>query len=82
MAKTKIDRITEKFSQLVIKLEVMARDTESVRSVCMETLADARHNDLRSRDGYLYAARSMSTKNFYGYKWSTLNKNRKTDRGR
>ena len=62
MAKTKIDRITEKFSQLVIKLEVMARDTESVRSVCMETLADARHNDLRSRDGYLYAARSMSTK--------------------
>ena len=62
MAKTKIDRITEKFSQLVIKLEVMARDTESVRSVCMETLSDARHNDLRSRDGYLYAARSMSTK--------------------
>ena len=62
MAKTKVGRITEKFTQLVIKLEVMARDTESVRSVCMETLADARHNDLRSRDGYLYAARSMSTK--------------------
>lgn len=62
MAKAKIDRITEKFTQLVIKLEVMARDTESVREVCMETLSDARHNDLRSRDGYLYAARSMSTK--------------------
>lgn len=62
MAKTKIDRITEKFLQLVIKLEVMARDTESVRSVYQKTLADARHNDLRSRDGYLYAARSMSTK--------------------
>ena len=62
MAKTKVGRITEKFTQLVIKLEVMARDTESVRSVCMETLSDARHNDLRSRDGYLYAARSMSTK--------------------
>lgn len=62
MAKTKIDRITEKFTRLVIKLEVMARDTESVRSVYQKTLADARHNDLRSRDGYLYAARSMSTK--------------------
>ena len=62
MAKAKIDRITEKFTQLVIKLEVMARDTESVREVCMETLSDARHNDLRSRDGYLYAARSMSIK--------------------
>ena len=62
MAKAKIDRITEKFTQLVIKLEVMARDTESVREVCMETLSDTRHNDLRSRDGYLYAARSMSTK--------------------
>ena len=62
MAKTKMDRITEKFTRLVIKLEVMARDTESVREVCMKTLSDARHNDLRSRDGYLYAARSMSTK--------------------
>lgn len=62
MAKAKIDRITEKFTQLVIKLEVMARDTESVREVCMETLSDTRHNDLRSRDGYLYAARSMSIK--------------------
>ena len=62
MAKAKIDRITEKFTQLLIKLEVMARDTESVREVYMETLSDARHNDLRSRDGYLYAARSMSTK--------------------
>lgn len=62
MAKAKIDRITEKFTQLVIKLEVMVRDTESVREVCMETLSDARHNDLRSRDGYLYAAKSMSTK--------------------
>ena len=39
MAKAKIDRITEKFTQLVIKLEVMARDTESVRKVCMETLS-------------------------------------------
>lgn len=62
MAKTKIDRITEKFTRLVIKLEVMARDTESVRSVYHKTLSDAKHNDLRSRDGYLYAARSMSTK--------------------
>ena len=62
MAKTKMDRITEKFTRLVTKLEVMARDTESVRSVCMETLSDAVHNDLRSRDGYMYAARSMSTK--------------------
>lgn len=62
MAKTKIGRITEKFTRLVIKLEVMARDTESVRSVYHKTLSDAKHNDLRSRDGYLYAARSMSTK--------------------
>lgn len=62
MAKTKVGRITEKFTQLVIKLEVMARDTESVRSVYHKTLSDAKHNDLRSRDGYLYAARSMSTK--------------------
>ena len=62
MAKTKLDRITEKFTQLVTKLEVMARDTESVRRVYQKTLSDARHNDLRSRDGYLYAAKSMSTK--------------------
>ena len=63
MAKAKIDRITEKFTQLVIKLEVMARATRSrcVRYV-WKTLSDTRHNDLRSRDGYLYAARSMSIK--------------------
>ena len=62
MATIKIDRIIGNFTQLVVKLEIMSCDTESVRSVYMKTLADARHNDLRSRDGYLYAARSMSTK--------------------
>lgn len=62
MAATKIDRIIGNFTQLVVKLEIMSCDTESVREVCMETLSDARHNDLRSRDGYLYAAKSMSAK--------------------
>ncbi len=58
----KLRQITDIFTGLVSELIVMAHDAESVRTVWREVLSDGKHNDLRSRDGYLYATRSMATK--------------------
>ena len=58
----KLRQITDIFTGLVSKLIVMSHDAESVRTVWREVLSDGKNNDLRSRDGYLYATRSMATK--------------------
>ncbi|WP_303148272.1 hypothetical protein [uncultured Cloacibacillus sp.] len=57
-----VEQISGILATLAAKLVTMALDTEVVQEKWREVLSDGRHNDLRSRDGYLYAARSMSTK--------------------
>ena len=58
----KINQLSEIFSDFVARMIVLSIDTESVRTVCRKALSDEKHYDLRSRDGYIYAARSMGTK--------------------
>ena len=58
----KLRQISEIFTGLISELIVMSNDAESVRSVWREILSDDKLNDVRGRDGYLYAARSMGTK--------------------
>lgn len=45
----------------------MSHDAESVRSVWREVLSDDKLNDVRNRDGYLYAAKVYGNEDSDGY---------------